>query len=429
MTRPTEVQLITLDPAHFHAALVQKEMLPGIAKRVSIYAPLGPELIEHLKRIERFNSRAANPTAWELEVHCSTDPIARIEAERPGNVVVLAGRNSNKIGKIQAALDAGLNVLADKPWIIEAAQMSELERALDSAAHRGLVAYDMMTERYEITSLVQRELAADREVFGEPLAGSVDEPGVYVESIHHIYKTVAGVTGLRPPFFFDIREEGEGLADVGTHLVDLVPWILFPGEPIRVPKDIAVHSVERWPTPLSLDQYRTVTGTAAFAPELAAYVTGGRLDYYCNNRIDYRLRGIHVRLDVLWNWEAPAGVDLHYAVIRGSNARIEVRQGEREHYRTEVYVVPNSPGAGFTAALERKVQAMQGAWPGVGMLELDGEYRVTIPDRYHVGHEAHFAQVLAQFLAYLREPSTIPADERPNMLAKYHVTTSGSRPT
>jgi hypothetical protein len=36
-----EVRLITLDPGHFHAALIQKEMYPGVAKQARIYAPLG----------------------------------------------------------------------------------------------------------------------------------------------------------------------------------------------------------------------------------------------------------------------------------------------------------------------------------------------------------------------------------------------------
>ena len=115
MKASTEVRLITLDPAHFHAALVQKEMLPGIAKRVSIYAPLGPDLLAHLRLIEQFNTRADNPTSWELDVHCSPRSLKEMLSGRPGNAVVLAGRNSRKIGKIKASLDAGLNVLADKP--------------------------------------------------------------------------------------------------------------------------------------------------------------------------------------------------------------------------------------------------------------------------------------------------------------------------
>ena len=51
--------------------------------------------------------------------------------------------------------------------------------------------------------------------------------------------------------------------------------------------------------------------------------------------------------------------------------------------------------------------------------------RVTIPDQYRVGHEAHFAQVTKQFFEYLKRPETFPAWENPNMLAKYYVTTKG----
>src|SRR5690349_5587317 len=51
------IQLITLDPGHFHASLVQKFMYPGIDPNVHVYAPAGDDLDEHLKRIERFNTR------------------------------------------------------------------------------------------------------------------------------------------------------------------------------------------------------------------------------------------------------------------------------------------------------------------------------------------------------------------------------------
>jgi hypothetical protein len=50
---------------------------------------------------------------------------------------------------------------------------------------------------------------------------------------------------------------------------------------------------------------------------------------------------------------------------------------------------------------------------------------ITIPDHYRVGHEAHFGQVVADFLKYMESPKSMPAWERPNMLAKYYVTTTG----
>src|SRR5512134_1603866 len=71
--RMTEVRFMTLDPGHFHAGLVQKEMIPGVARRVDVYAPLGADLLEHLNRIRGFNTRAEAPTSWELEVHTGPD--------------------------------------------------------------------------------------------------------------------------------------------------------------------------------------------------------------------------------------------------------------------------------------------------------------------------------------------------------------------
>src|SRR5690242_5072026 len=126
-----DIRLMTLDPGHFHAALVQKEAVPGIDPRVHVYAPLGPDLVAHLSRIAGFNTRRERPTAWQLEVHAGADSLERLLCERPGNVVVLSGRNRGKIHKLKAAVDAGFHVLADKPWIIDAADLPTLEAALD----------------------------------------------------------------------------------------------------------------------------------------------------------------------------------------------------------------------------------------------------------------------------------------------------------
>ena len=65
------VRLMTLDPGHFHAALVQKFMYEGVDPRVRVYAPQGDDLTEHLKRIEAFNSRTDQPTHWREEVYNS----------------------------------------------------------------------------------------------------------------------------------------------------------------------------------------------------------------------------------------------------------------------------------------------------------------------------------------------------------------------
>ena len=150
---------------------------------------------------------------------------------------------------IHTSVDLGLNVLADKPWIIEAADLPALEETLADAQREHVVAYDIMTERYEITSVLQRELVNDPGTFGAVLEGTESEPAVYMESVHHILKLVDGVPNLRPGWFFSTHIQGEALADVGTHLVDLVQWTLFPEQAIDYRGEIRMLSASRWPTP------------------------------------------------------------------------------------------------------------------------------------------------------------------------------------
>ena len=92
-------------------------------------------------------------------------------------------------------------------------------------------------------------------------------------------------------------------------------------------------------------------------------------------------------------------------------------------------MVPNSAAekdiGAVLAALRKKAAELQAVYPGVSVTELGKEMRVEVPDKYRVGHEAHFAQVTNRFLAYLKDPKSMPAWEKPNMLAKYYVTTKG----
>jgi predicted dehydrogenase len=423
------VRLITLDPGHFHAALIQKDMYPGVSDTVHVYAPLGPDLIAHLSRISQFNQRSENPTRWRVEIHTGPDFLEKMLKERPGNVVVLSGRNQGKIDRILACLNAGLNVLADKPWIIAAANLPRLEAALATAEAKGLVAYDVMTERYEITTILQKELLADPTLSGGIVSGTELEPGVFMESVHHLMKTVAGVPNLRPAWFFDTSEQGEALADVGTHLVDLVPWMLFPEEPLDYRRDIRIISARGWPTVLTRAAFERVTGERGFPPILAPWLRGDELQYGANTLVSYTLRGVHVQLRARWNYEAPEGAgDTHLAVIRGSRARLEVRQGPEQRYRTELYVVPASPAdeEAVRAALEKRLAQLRTRFPGLASEDQGSEIRVVVPDGLRSSHESHFAQVTARFLGYLKDPRSVPAWEKANMLAKYYVTTGAT---
>jgi len=86
-----------------------------------------------------------------------------------------------------------------------------------------------MTERFEITTLLQKELSQIPEVFGSLLAGSPEQPAITKESVHHFYKHVSGKPLIRPPWFFDVEQQGEGIVDITTHLVDMIQWEAFPG--------------------------------------------------------------------------------------------------------------------------------------------------------------------------------------------------------
>ena len=113
-----DVKLITLDPGHFHAALVQKEMYPGIDSEVYVYAPGGLELEAHLALIKQYNERPEHPTKWVEKVYKGSDYLEKMLSEKKGNVVVLAGNNRQKTEYINKAIEAGLNVLGDKPMAI-----------------------------------------------------------------------------------------------------------------------------------------------------------------------------------------------------------------------------------------------------------------------------------------------------------------------
>ena len=415
-------RLIIFDPGHFHATLLQKDMYPWLDKRVTVYAPLGPDLLDYLNRVSLFNTRAEHPTHWELDVRTSPDPMAAMLRERPGNIVVFTGRNRAKIDHILAALKAGLHVLADKPWIINAADMPKLEESLALAARKNLAAYDIMTERYEVTSELQREFAGDPHVFGVPLPGSNANPSIRARSVHHIMKMVAGVPLRRPPWFFDIAEYGEGLADVGTHVVDLVQWTAFPDQPLDYRKDIAILHADRSPLKLTKAQFTSVTGEPDFPAALAPYVHESVLDYYCNNKVAYTIRGVHVELEILWAWEAAEGGDIYEASFHGTNSNIEIRQGKAEHFVPELYI--SRMREDVPDAVERRVAALQSRWPGLAVAKSGEEFHIVIPEKYRVGHEAHFAQVTNHFFNYVTSPKSIPTWETPYMLAKYLVSTA-----
>ncbi len=119
------------------------------------------------------------------------------------------------------------------------------------------------------------------------------------------------------------------------------------------------------------------------------------------------------------------GGDTHFSLIRGSKASVIIRQGKEQSYRPELFVEPREGGktAELSAALARIVAGWQKQYPGVALKPTDAGWQIVIPDRYRVGHEAHFEQVMQRYLKYLVD-GKLPAWEVPNMLTKYRITTA-----
>ena len=424
------VRLLTLDPGHFHAGLVQKFMYPQVDPVVHVYAPAGRDLQEHLKRIQGFNTRADQPTHWEEKVYTGPDFEQRMLSEKAGNVVVLAGNNAHKTEYILRSISAGFNVLADKPMAITPANFDLLRKAFDRAAAKKVLLYDIMTERYEIASMLQRELARLPELFGTLQKGTPDQPAVVIESVHHFFKEVAGKPLIRPAWFYDVRQQGESVPDVGTHLVDAVQWICFPDQALNWRKDVKVRAARHWSTKLTPEQFKRSTGQDTY-PDYFKKDIGpdGALEVYANGEVEYTLRGVQAKVTALWKFEAPPGAgDTHYALLRGSRCNLLIKQGAEQNYKPALYVENHTgiPAAQFEETLRSAVAKLIATWPGLDLKPTGGSWEVVIPDKYRVGHEQHFAQVTEKFLRFLSE-GKMPAWEVPNMLAKYYTTTEAYR--
>jgi predicted dehydrogenase len=421
-----EVKLMTLDPGHFHAALIQKSMYEQIDPQVYVYAPEGDDVTQHLARIEAFNKRAESPTAWVEKVYTGTDYLEKMLTERPGNVMMVAGNNAKKTEYIQKAVEVGLNVFADKPMVITPEAFPVLEQAFKTAEEKGVLLYDIMTERHEITSIIQRDLANTPEIFGSLTDGTPEQPAVTKESVHHFSKMVAGSALKRPAWFFDTDQQGEGIVDVTTHLVDLIQWGCFP-EVILNKSDVQMISAKHWTTGISPEEFKKVTGLKEFPEYLKKDVADGNLNVYSNGEMVYKLKGKVCKVSVIWNFEAPEGTgDTHYSIMRGTRSNVMIKQGKEENYKPTVYIEANGPVDlnAFEASLKSTVeQKLASKYVGLKLNKLsDKLWTVEIPEQYKVGHEAHFSQVTQQYLQYLKD-GKLPEWEVPNMITKYYTTT------
>jgi predicted dehydrogenase len=424
MEQNYQVKLMTVDPGHFHAALVQKIMYSQVSPDVHVYAPEGPDYIQHLDRIKSYNSRAADPTSWNEIVYTGPDFFDKMLEQKPGNVVVLSGNNKKKAEYISRSINAGLNVLADKPMIISKKDFPKLVQAFKTANENGILLYDIMTERFEVTTILQKLLSQNEDIFGKLATGTKEEPAISDVSVHHFSKLVSGVPLQRPAWFFDVEQQGDGIADVSTHLVDLVQWECFQGQSLDT-TDIKMVSARRWPTIISKDQFIGVTGLKDFPSYLLKDVKDGKLNVYSNGEMVYQIKGVWVKVSVIWNYMPPEGTgDTYYSAMHGSKCDLVIRQGTEEKFLPTLYI-ENVRGLKMDE-FTTKLQTVLASLPYDSLrIEPAGKnvLRVSLPAKYRVTHEEHFGQVTAKFLEYMKE-GKVPEWEVAGMITKYYTTTS-----
>jgi len=420
-----KAKLVVLDPAHFHAALALKYSNPEIDKNIEVYAPEGNELNSYLATVKSYNHRPDNPTDWNLNVYTGNDFLEKMLKNYKGNTVVLAGNNQTKIEYISKSIEAGLNVLSDKPMVINYNGFKKLEKAYEDASKNRLVLYDMMTERYQITNKIQRILINSKELFGELTKGTPENPAIESESTHHFLKTISGNPLIRPAWYYDVEQQGEGIVDVTTHLIDIINYNCFHEKVINYQKNVIVNDANRYPTKLSLGDYKFSTGEKEYPDYIQKDVINDTLHVYSNGDIQYTVNGVHIKINVLWNLKAPKGSgDTHKIIVRGTKATIFILQGVDQNYNPELYVVKNAniSQEDFEHKLSLILGDLQKDYAGISCEKKNEMIKIVIPDALRTAHESHFSQVVETFIGYMQNQN-MPEWESYNTLAKYYITT------
>lgn len=425
-TTSDKLTLMTLDPGHFHASLIQKSMLPGIDSVCYVYAPKSLGVSAHNALLNEYNIREENPTGWKVESYIDSDFLEKMLEEKPGNIVVLAGNNKRKTDYIHKSVSAALNVLSDKPMAINKEGFNLLIDAFDVAKEKQVLLYDIMTERYNIFSILQKELVHNADLFGTLEKGTIDNPAIIKNSVHHFYKEVSGKPLIRPDWYYDVEQEGEGIVDVTTHSIDLIQWQLFPENVFDYKADVEVLNANRYPTKISLEQFKRSTGDSVFPGFLQKDVKNDTLNVYANGEINYSLKGVHSKVAVQWNYQAPEGSgDTHLSQIRGTRSIVSIKQGKEQNYKPGLYIEP-AAATGFTEddkkAINAGFETIASKYKGIALKPEGNAYVVDVPADLLEGHEEHFAHVANKFLDYVRA-GEMPEWEKSYMLTKYYITT------
>jgi len=397
-------KLIVLSPAHPHGVHTQQAFSHLFHKEVSVYAASKADMqTSYLDYIERFNKKSKEQDAWRLHVYTGADYLERMLQDKKGDIALIASNNQLKSTYILKTAKAGINILADKPMALTASDFDMLENAFQVAERQGNYISDLpsMSMRRFVPYILQKELIATPEVFGVLVKGTAENPAVIQKNNHLYWKG-----SKRPAWFFDVKQQGNGLTDVTTHLVDIVQWSCFPETPIDYRKDIHITSAKTWATEITPAQFKKATAMDAYPDYLNEYAKDSVLQIHSNGEIDYTLKGTHVQIISTWGFESIAGEkDSYESIIRGSKATLRIEAGNR----ADVFIEPNGGDlTGMEEALQANFTRIKMKYPYLSLSrekkgwrisseknQIDGEKEIVPPSRW----ECH------------------------NMLAKYYTTT------
>lgn len=420
--KTSDIGLVVLDPGHFHSSLVLQDKIDGIRELVYVYAPKGEGVEQYLKSVESYNEREKGATAWKNKVYIGEDYLGKMLSDKKGEVVVLAGDNQKKTKYILESVKAGYHVLSDKPMAICEEDFELLRQAYEIAGSKGLVIYELMTERYDILNIVEKKIMGDTSVFGTLVNGTKQKPAIDLESVHHFYKKVSGKPLIRPAWYYDVKRQGEGLADVTTHLIDLVQWQCFPEQGLDSYKDIELLEASRYPTKISREQFSRSTKEEDFPDYLKSLIKDESIEVMANGSMDFKIKGIHSRISVKWNYEAPeGGGDSFYSIKRGTKATLNIIQSSLTGFTRQLFI--SDANNVDKKDIENLLDNLKAEYPFISFKKTGaGNYMVDIPAENRLVHTEHFGRVARKFFGYIREGGA-PAWEKENVLSKYRLTT------
>lgn len=397
-----------LNPGHFHAALLFKEAEYRLLEEIDLIVPKSEQALPFIDLIERFNERETQPTNWKVTVHEREDLSFDPGVDKSCCVAVIAGQNHKKLETVAQLVEQGRNVLVDKPMLTDADQLPLIDRVF---AGPGQV-MELMTARHQILSRLCQAIAERESLFG----GFVDddEPALTLSSTHHLCKQVNDEPLIRPPWYYDVAVQGNGVVDIQNHMIDQAMWFVLGDAGPDEGTTLQLDAVRQWSTPVSLELFKNSTGLSEFPSSLSQYIDDeGLLQLQCNSEIDWRINGVRIRTRAQWDDHEPEdGGDVHKVNMRGSRCRVEAVQSAESDFFPwiDFYADDDDSRSSLSEALQQCCDEWtEDRFPRIGFSELRAGFHMLIPRALDRGHESHFALVREQFLNYLEDDGVTEA--------------------